>query len=118
MLMSNQQAGVCIFVLGVLFLIVTLIVMLWDENRIKKYTEQIQGTVAGHKWVNTENMSYSCAIVTYFVDGKEYQCMQRYRAVFYNSVKHAKCDWELDEKYRLHSYVTRKCESHVNPTED
>lgn len=116
--MTNQQAGVFIAMIGALFLIVAIVSLIWDKCRKKKYTEQINGTVVGHKWMHTENMSYPCAILTYTVNQREYQCQQRYSAVMYNSVKHAKYDWEIDEKYRLHSYVTRKCEIHVNPVED
>ncbi len=116
--MSNQQAGVFIAVIGIVLVIVAAVLLVYDKKGRKKYTGRINGTVIGHRWRHTENMSYPCAVVSYWVDGREYQCVQRYRAILYNSVKHAKADWEIDEKYRLHRYQTRKCEYHVNPIED
>lgn len=116
--MTNQQAGICIALLGLIFVIAALIILICDKTRIKKYSARTMGTVTGHKWIHTENVMYPIALLTYTVDGQTYQCRQRYRAIIYNSAKHAETDWEIDEKYRLHSYVTRKCERHVNPIED
>ena len=116
--MSSQQAGVFILIIGLGFIAVAAFVMLWDRTRGKKYTEQVYGTIIGHKWIRANDMRVPCAVVQYAVDGKEYRCIQRYRLVMFNSVKHAEADWILDEKYRLHCYVTRKCQRHVNPAEE
>lgn len=116
--MTNAQAGFCISLLGILFIAAAVILTVWEKNRVKKYSAVAVGTVIGHKWVQQSEISYPCAILSYAVDGTDYQCRQTYRSVNYNSAKHAKQDWELDTDYRLHSYVTRKCEKHVNPVED
>lgn len=116
--MSNQVAGIFIAMIGMLFLAVAVISWICDKSRRGKYTEQVYGTVIEHEWVHAENVAYPRAVLTYTVNQREYRCVQRYSSVIYNTVKHAKYDWEIDDKYRLHSYVTRKCEIHVNPVED
>lgn len=116
--MSDQQAGIFTAVIGIVLVIVAAVLWIYDKIERRKYTGRINGTVIGHRWRHTENMSYPCAVVSYWIDGREYQCVQKYRAILYNSVKHARVDWEIDEKYRLHRYQTRKCEYHVNPIDD
>lgn len=117
-MMTTGQAGLFIALLGFTCVIAAIIILICDKSRIKRYSSTTLGTVTGHKWISVENMSYPVAILSYNVNGQFFSCRQRYRAVIYNSVKHAEADWEIDDKYRLHSYVTRKCERHVNPIED
>lgn len=116
--MTNAQAGFCISVLGLLLAATAVVLTVYDKNRFKKYSAMAIGTVTGHKWVHQSEISYPCAVLSYTVEGTDYQCRQTYRSVSYNSAKHAKRDWELDTDYRLHSYVTANCEKHVNPVED
>ncbi len=116
--MTNAQTGVLLFFLGFLLILSAFILSLWDRKRSKKYSSVAVGTVIKHQFMCKNDISYPRAIVEYSIDGKNYQCKQTYRSVSYNSLKHAKQDWELDENYGLHIYSTRKCERHVNPVEN
>lgn len=50
------------------------------------------GTIIGHRWVHVKEDMYPQAIVSYMIDGQEYQCKQTYKSYTYNSMKHAKQD--------------------------
>lgn len=117
-MLTNQQAGICILCLGMIFCAAAVLIWRWEKGRQKKYTETVDGVVVSHKWRRMENFSYPCAVVAYLVDGVSYHCIQTYAGVYTNSIKHAEYDWEIDKNYYLHSYVTSRCRNHVNPITD
>ena len=120
--MKNQQAGFFILIVGVVICLAAIAVLIWDKLRKYKYTESVMGTVISHKRCRMDtghgSVSYPCAVVEYGVDGRKYQCIQKYATVYYNSMKRAEYDWEIDEKYCLHCYVTSRCRNHVDPVRD
>ena len=120
--MTNGQAGFFILMTGILMCLAALMILIWDKTRKYRYTGSVMGTVVSHEWRRMDSgrglVTYPCAVVEYVAEGKRCQCLQRFTAVCYNSVKHADYDWVLDEKYRLHCYVTRYCINHVDPVRD
>ena len=117
--MTNQEAGFWILAIGLLLCLSAIVILIWDKRRKYKYKESVMGTVISHKRCHTDtghgSISYPCAVVEYEADGRKYQCIQRYSMIYYNSVKRAEYDWEIDEKYGLHCYVTSRCRNHVDP---
>ncbi len=116
--MTNQQAGYCILAIGMAMFIAALITMFWDKQRKKKYSEVVTGKIVDHQWRRMNSMLYPCAVVEYTVGYETCQCVQSYAMVHMNASKHAKYDWELDDAYCLHSYISSKCEIHVDPIEE
>lgn len=120
--MTNQEAGFWILAIGLLLCLSAIVILIWDKRRKYKYKESVMGTVISHKRCHTDtghgSISYPCAVVEYEADGRKYQCIQRYSMIYYNSVKRAEYDWEIDEKYGLHCYVTSRCRNHVDPVRD
>lgn len=116
--MSNRMAGVCIVLLGAIFLVAAVVILIWDSGRERKFGGTVYGVVVGHKWIQKSEMGFPVAIVEYVVDGNRYTVRQTYRAMIYNSAKHASENWEIDSKYRLCRYSNRKCGRIVDPTVD
>ena len=120
--MTNRQAGFFILIIGAVICLAVIVLLIWDKRRKYKYTESVMGTVVSHKRCcagsGNGSVIYPCAVVEYEVDGRRYQCLQRYAAVYYNSIKRAEYDWEIDGKYCLHCYMTSRCRNHVDPVRD
>lgn len=117
-MMTNAQAGFWITIIGTIFIIASIVVTIYDKIRYHKYDEIIQGTIVGHKIKHLREISYPIAIVEYNVNGQTYQVKQNYSMVMYNTAKHSKYNWVIDDKYCLHHYLSRKCEYHVDLIHD
>ena len=116
--MIEQLTGLIFAGIGALLLLITILLLAWDSRRKIRYSETAIGTVVAHKWGHIEHSSYPYPVLSYNVGGIDYKRSLTYSCVTYNSFKHAEADWILDENYKLHIYVTRKCDRHINPMED
>lgn len=116
--MTNAQAGFYIMIIGMIFIVVAIVITIYDKLRYRKYDEVIKGTIVGHKPKHQREISYPIAIVEYNVNGQIYQVKQSYSMVMYNTAKHSKYNWVIDDKYKLHHYVSRKSENIVGLIDD
>ncbi|MCD7840301.1 MAG: hypothetical protein LUG46_06750 [Erysipelotrichaceae bacterium] len=116
--MTNVQAGFYIMIIGMIFIVAAIVITIYDKLRYHKYDEIVKGTIIGHKIKHQKEIMYPIAIVEYNVNGQICQVKQNYSMIMYNTVKHSKYNWVIDDKYRLHHYISRKSENIVDLTKD